>query len=327
MISCNRLFVLILVQYVAHLTYSQPSVKFFRKDYEYLEATQAFYKIHTLHKSWDDAKLKCEMEGALMFYPEDEDEAAAVTEYWNNTQPFSWIFIGVSTPNVKEVFETVDGIPIAEVYSKWGPGEPNDAGGVEGCVVMRRDGTLNDDNCEKKFPFICKKTLSTLEWNNYCNIPDTAYEFNEKKGRCYKFHLNPTNWTEAYKVCDSEQSYLAIINDDEEATFLSNLTNRAPKDKVEGDYLRGAVHLGFKNNNQVWKTIKGVTLRNSGYSKWGGGQPDGGENEKCGSMFYNGQLNDISCGTNLFFICEHEIDILSTGYVLRFGEVFKPIKP
>lgn len=44
-----------------------------------------------------------------MFYPDDEDEVAAVVDHWNKTQPFRWIFIGVSTPNVKEVFETVDG--------------------------------------------------------------------------------------------------------------------------------------------------------------------------------------------------------------------------
>lgn len=84
-------------------------MKFFRKDYVYLEATRAFYKIQTIHKTWDDAKAKCEMEGARMFYPDDEDEVAAVVDHWNKTQPFRWIFIGVSTPNVKEVFETVDG--------------------------------------------------------------------------------------------------------------------------------------------------------------------------------------------------------------------------
>ncbi|XP_039746854.1 secretory phospholipase A2 receptor-like isoform X2 [Pararge aegeria] len=324
MITHNRLFVIFILQYFAQLTYSQPSLKFFRKDYVYLEEPKAFYKIHTLHKSWNDAKEKCDMEGAQLFYPDDDDEAIAVIAHWNSTQPFSWIFIGVSTPNVKEVFETVDGFPVAEVYDRWGPGEPNDAGGIEGCVVMRRDGTLNDDNCAKKFPFICKKTLESLEWNNYCNIPDMAYEFNEKLGKCYKFHLNPMNWTDAYKVCDSEQSYLAIINDDKEAEYMTNLTSRAPKDKVEGNYLRGAVHLGFKNN-KGWKTIKGMTLRDSGYSKWGGGQPDGGDKELCGSMFYNGHLNDISCGQNMFFICEHEIDILSTDYALRFGEVFKPV--
>ena len=49
------------------------------------------------------------MEGATLFYPDDDDEANTVINYWNETQPFSWVFIGISTPNVKQVFETVDG--------------------------------------------------------------------------------------------------------------------------------------------------------------------------------------------------------------------------
>lgn len=65
-----------------------------------------------------------------------------------------------------------------------------------------------------------------------------------------------------------------------------------------------------------------MPLEDSGYSKWGGGQPDGKGQEKCGSMFYNGHLNDISCDRLLFFICEHEINLLSNDFILRFGDVF-----
>lgn len=84
-------------------------MKFFRKDYKYIEDAQAFYKIHTIHRTWEDAKETCSKEGALLFYPNDDDEANIVLNFWNNTQPFSWVFIGISTPNVKQVFETVDG--------------------------------------------------------------------------------------------------------------------------------------------------------------------------------------------------------------------------
>ena len=65
-----------------------------------------------------------------------------------------------------------------------------------------------------------------------------------------------------------------------------------------------------------------MPLEQSGYTVWGGGQPDGKGEEKCGSMFYNAQLNDISCDRRLFFICEHEIDLLRNSYILRFGDVF-----
>lgn len=70
-----------------------------------------------------------------------------------------------------------------------------------------------------------------------------------------------------------------------------------------------------------------MPLSESGYTEWGGGQPDGKGAEKCGSMFYNGSLNDIRCDINLFFICEHEIDLLRNDQDLRFGEVFTTAKP
>ncbi|CAG4910852.1 unnamed protein product [Colias eurytheme] len=316
MLHIKCCFVLLCVHII--LSSGQPRMKFFRKDYHFIESTGSFYKIQTIHKNWDKAKEKCEMEGATLFYPDDDDEAEAVLSFWNETQPFSWVFIGVSALNVPEVFETVDGIPIAEVYDRWGPGEPNNAGGKESCVIMRRDGTLNDDQCSRSYPYICKKTLGSLEWNNVCDIPDTKYEYSEKLGRCYKFHSTPMKWTDAYVVCSAEQSYLAIIDSQEEADHLANLTNNANKD-IGGDFLGGAVHLGFVQKNE-WRSIKGMPFKSLGYTRWGNGQPDGGEREKCGSMFYNGKLNDINCDVKCFFICEHEISFLESAINPRFGD-------
>lgn len=71
--------------------------------------TDSFYKIHTLHKTFDQAKEVCEIDGAYLFYPEDEDEAKAVVSFWQETQSFSWIYIGISAPFVPEVYQTVHG--------------------------------------------------------------------------------------------------------------------------------------------------------------------------------------------------------------------------
>lgn len=70
------------------------------------------------------------------------------------------------------ILSPISGIPVGDVYNNWGPGEPNDANGNEDCVILRRGGTLNDDKCFAKYPFICKKSLASLEWNQECNIPN-----------------------------------------------------------------------------------------------------------------------------------------------------------
>ncbi|XP_075969750.1 C-type mannose receptor 2-like [Anticarsia gemmatalis] len=299
----------------------QRNRKFFRKDYEYIDSTQAFYKIHTLGKSWSDAKRMCSLEGATLFYPENEDEAISVVEYLNSSQPFRHVYVGISDLVAKGVFETIDGLPVSDVYNKWSPGEPNDAGGVEDCVVMNIDGAYNDDNCAKKFPFICKKSLQSLEWNQPCNMPNLDYIFNEQVGKCYKFHVKPLNWTEAYAVCSAERSYLAVINTEVEANFLTTLTMGAPKDRVPGNFMHGAILLGFHSRlDEGWKTVRGTSLEDSGYTLWGTGQPDGKGLEQCGSMFHNGRLNDIACDQKCFFICEHDIDTLASSFNDRFGD-------
>ncbi|CAB3254834.1 unnamed protein product [Arctia plantaginis] len=322
---CSKnVFVLLFAVFVLNYADGQRDKKFFRKDYKYLEATQSFYKIHTLHRTWKDAKQMCALEGASLFYPEDDNEAQTVLAFWNTTQPFRWVFIGISDLIAKGVFETIDGIPVSDVYNNWGPGEPNDANGNEDCVILRRDGTLNDDRCFAKYPFICKKSLVSLEWNQECNMPNLDYTFNEKLGRCYKFHLKPLNWTEAYAVCSTEQAYLAVINTQAEADYLVAMTESAPKNQVTGDFMAGAVLLGFHDrSDEGWQTVRGTSLADSGYANWGYGQPDGatrGVDERCGSMFYNGHLNDIRCDRKCFFICEHEVDTLTTDFDNRFGD-------
>ncbi|XP_049867542.1 secretory phospholipase A2 receptor-like [Pectinophora gossypiella] len=320
--KCVSILFLVLLTFLE--ANAQLSKRFFRKDYTYLITTEAFYKIHTVHRTWAEAKQRCEMEGASLFYAETDDEANDVISWWNQTQPFYWVYVGISDLLAQEVYETIDGRPVLDVYSNWGPGEPNNAGGVEDCVILRRDGTLNDDRCDKKYPFICKKSLNTLQWNNECDMPNQDYVYNDALGRCYKFHTDPKNWTEAITYCSAEQSYLAIINSQVEDDYLVKLTEDAKKDGVSGLSLIGAVYLGFHNvDGTGWKTIKGTPLEDTGYPKWGNQQPDGGTNETCGSMFYTGQLNDVSCHHKMFYICEHDIKNLSGAIDERFNQLIE----
>ncbi|CAH2073666.1 unnamed protein product, partial [Iphiclides podalirius] len=246
---------------------------FFRYDYKYLEDMRSFYKVHTVNKTWQEAKLD------LM---------------------------------AKEVYTTVNGDSIKDVYGNWAPGEPNNSNGNEDCLVLNLDGTLNDDQCNKRYPFICKKTLASLKWNTLCNVPDLDYRYDDELGRCYKFHATAQSWTEAALVCDIEQSYLAVLNSDVEAKHLAKITGDSVDTNRVTSNLCNSVALGFSNkDNEGWKTILGTKLIESEYEKWDENQPEEGT-EQCGFMSYNGLLKGLSCENKCPFICEHENPLLGS---------------
>lgn len=306
--NSKRILVVFIVYFASNFSHGLKDKKFFRNDYTYLEATESFYKISPLPKTFSDAKKACSLEGASLWYPENQEEADAVISYWNSTQPTWWsVTLGMSDLLVKGLFETIDGKRVADVYHNWSIGEPNNYLGIEDCVILFVNGKMIDVPCDKMNPYICKKTLETLEWNQHCNMPDLDYTYNEKSGNCYKLHSVPLNWTDAYNVCSSEQSYLSVVNNWLELEDLVKLTETGPKTWDAGSYIRGMYHLGFHNRfNEGWQTVKGTAL-NGSVALWGH-QLSGGINDQCGSMFYTGRLTQLDCGMKCFFICEHDVD-------------------
>lgn len=66
--------------------------------------------------------------------------------------------------------------------------------------------------------------------------------------------MTPKNWADASSTCYAEQSYPAIIDSWEESGHLKQMIADAPKGKVFGYFMSGAVHLGFKNtNSEGWE--------------------------------------------------------------------------
>ncbi|XP_047021711.1 uncharacterized protein LOC124631386 isoform X2 [Helicoverpa zea] len=253
----KTLLLVLTINCLSEYSCAQRNKKFFRKDYSYLEDTESFYKFHTLLKTWSEAKKLCALEGASLFYPQNDHEAHIVISYWNATQPHHAILLGISDLIVKGVFETID-----------------------------------------------------------------DYVFNLELGRCYKFHSTPKNWTEAYAACSAEQSYLAVINTQAEADLLVRMAEAASQRQARRTELMGVVHLGFHNRlDEGWQAVGGIALEDTGYAVWGSNQPDGGSRERCGAMSSNGLLHDINCNTRASFICEHEVDTLSSQLDDRFREL------
>ena len=91
-------------------TDAQKEDKLFRKDYNYIEKFESFYKIHTIPQSWFDAKRVCALEGATLWHPDSDDEAQELLSFWRKTKPnVEWMLTGLSDLLVRDVFQTVDG--------------------------------------------------------------------------------------------------------------------------------------------------------------------------------------------------------------------------
>ncbi|XP_073947335.1 hemolymph lipopolysaccharide-binding protein-like [Choristoneura fumiferana] len=109
-------------------------------------------------------------------------------------------------------------------------------------------------------------------------------------GSCYKFHREGRTWPAAFRTCQAEDAYLAIINSDDESKYLKDLFSQNPHYTIPGDIPKDAAM------KQDWLHFNA-------------GEPNNiGNNETCGSVWRTGFLNDHNCGTILAFICEKPID-------------------
>ncbi|XP_044726532.1 hemolymph lipopolysaccharide-binding protein-like [Chrysoperla carnea] len=135
-----------------------------------------------------------------------------------------------------------------------------------------------------------------------------GYILNEDLGSYYKYQTTPNTWPNARGICESEGGHLVIINSEKEASFLLSLMGQHPASSLDRrvtttDY----IFIGFHDLFKDWEfvTVLDQTIEAAGYFDWvPGGANNAGGNEKCGSLWRNGGLNDITCNFLLTFVCE-----------------------
>ncbi|XP_046751827.1 hemolymph lipopolysaccharide-binding protein-like [Diprion similis] len=121
----------------------------------------------------------------------------------------------------------------------------------------------------------------------------------------HKVHTDAANWYDAWLRCRLEGSNLSIINSEAEKNLIVELLSRAGPS--HNGNLEGRAYMGFHSffYPKVWITLEGQTLSQAGFNEWHDGEPSGGDNERCGSIFTSdGKLNDQECGRTTSFVCE-----------------------
>ncbi|XP_041534183.1 low affinity immunoglobulin epsilon Fc receptor isoform X4 [Microtus oregoni] len=122
----------------------------------WLHFQQKCYYFGNDSKRWIQARFTCsDLKGRLVSIHSQEEQDFLM----KHTNKDSWI--GLRDLNVEGEFIWMDGSPVG--YSNWSPGEPNNAGQGEDCVMMRGSGQWNDAFCHSFLEgWVCEQ-LATCE--------------------------------------------------------------------------------------------------------------------------------------------------------------------
>ncbi|XP_068631985.1 C-type mannose receptor 2-like [Battus philenor] len=300
--------IFILIQISLCVTFSESWE--YRYDYKYYQQVEGWLKVHRVPAVWHDARLRCQLEGAVLASPTNARISTLLEAVVAGHFP-GGIFTGVHATFSKGDYYSVDGIPLGRMPIKWAPGEPNNVENSEECLVLSSNG-VKDVKCTDVHPYVCFKKKTGPIVHTECGTIDPEYKLDTRTGKCYKTHYVGRPWSRAFMACSAEGGYLAVINSEIEATVLKDAFARYPDSKITGD-IRDIASIGFHdwNERRVWTTIQGQSIQETGYTTFENGQPDNAPNgEYCGSIFRSGKLNDLWCYRNAPFICEKETDSL-----------------
>ena len=104
--------------------------------------------------SYDDAKTKCEADGAYLATPRSYKENKFLTDMF----PDKHLWIGINDIDSEGNFISVDGHKVS--YFRWKKNEPNNKNNKEDAVHIHSDkGFWNDVGKETKFEFVCFRRI------------------------------------------------------------------------------------------------------------------------------------------------------------------------
>ncbi|XP_045149353.1 asialoglycoprotein receptor 1 [Echinops telfairi] len=119
----------------------------------------------------------------------------------------------------------------------------------------------------------------------------------EHRGSCYWFSQTGKSWQEAQQYCQMENSYLVVVNSQEEQNFIQHRTGTLN------------TWMGLMDEHGPWKWEDGTDYE-TGFKNWSPKQPDNfeghglGGGEDCAHFTENGEWNDNVCQRLFHWVCE-----------------------
>ncbi|XP_019628236.1 PREDICTED: asialoglycoprotein receptor 2-like [Branchiostoma belcheri] len=115
------------------------------------------YKAFNTRKNFTEAAAACRADGGTLAMPRDAETNAFLISLYKSVRDDRAFWFGLHDQAVEGRFEWVDGSSLGP-YSSWAPGEPNNLGCCDDCVVYsaRKKDKWGDEECHKTFRFICQ---------------------------------------------------------------------------------------------------------------------------------------------------------------------------
>ncbi|XP_013143746.1 PREDICTED: uncharacterized protein LOC106107441 [Papilio polytes] len=281
----------------------------YRYDYKHVSEIDGWIKIHLFPAKWKDARLRCQLEGAVLASPETPELASTLKSIVTERFP-SGLYTGVHATFSHGDYFSVEGTPIGKMSIEWAPNEPNNHEDSEECIILQGNGTAADVVCTDLYPYVCYRRSPVIL--NECGSVDPEYVYERRTGSCYKFHYVGRSWPRAFMACAAEGAYLTVINNNEEATVLSELFAQHPVANITADS-KDTAHIGFQNWGEMttWTTIHGQSIQEAGYwTFYPYPASFNAKNVVCGAVYRSGGLDKLPCNEQAPFICEKSPDSL-----------------
>ncbi|XP_076822718.1 macrophage mannose receptor 1-like [Clavelina lepadiformis] len=251
--------------------------------------------IDNITHGWQYAENDCITKGGHLVAIQSSGENSFVLSrgYQTNAQAL-WIGLKNDSGNT---FHWADGSPY--VYTNWSPGEPNNYYDSEGCVTISTyDGLWNDDNCGRKFGYVCEKMMGstgskvdpTPQATGNCPAGFSPYGNN-----CYVTGGGKTNtWDTAREWCKKNSAELVTIGNEYEQSFLNNYL-----------YEKGSTFwIGLSDRYTGVGQFVWIDQSEVVYTNWAPGEPDASY-EGCAviSPSNDGYWADADCYGYNQFVC------------------------
>ncbi|XP_074430634.1 macrophage mannose receptor 1-like isoform X5 [Larus michahellis] len=260
--------------------------------------TGTYYQINYQSAlTWHQARKSCQQQNAELLSVTEIHEQIYLRDLIDSKRSSLWI--GLNSLNLNSGWQWSGGIPFR--YFNWAQGSPEPEP-EKLCAVLnpRRDAKWENQPCELKVGYICKKENSTLD--PFILPPGDAEPVKCPEGwlpygdHCYSVHRDPRAWREALIACNESNGNLASIHNPEEHGFILS-------------------QLGYKAVDELWIGLNDLSTPmyfewSDGtpvtYTKWLPGEPTHAMNgqEDCVIMAgEDGYWADSACDRKLGYIC------------------------